>query len=278
MEYIHGWRRIETTDDALVFGSMIHDLIENRPNPLDDIGILEVLSKVKGAPSDRAALEAKAAAVYKVYHKIHNLYKENRVGAEHHFAYTYRFTHNGRKYEVPLMGYIDCVLKEPKGQIAVRETKTRTDLAVDNTSAVLCADLQVNSYFLACEQYLEKFPTKLIYDLVKRPQHKFNPEKESLSQFHERILQMVSSSPETYLHRIKYEVSPEGFNLWRQQILHHHLAEFVEWYKRLEANKWRALEPYNPVSLVGKYGPCDLFNLIVNGSTLGLMRKERNRQ
>lgn len=273
--YIHGWRPIDKKDSALVFGSMMHDLIEHRPDPTNDVAILKIISAVWGSPSDRAVLEAKAAALYKVYHKHYDLPKENRVKAEHEFNYEYKFQFGGKKYSIILKGYIDCVLNHgKKGAIAIRETKTRTDMAIDNTSAALSADLQANSYFLACEQVLGKFPELLIYDLIKKPQHVFNSAKESLSEYHQRVLEAVKEDPSKFFHRIEYRRSPKEFDAWRQSILHPHLAAFIEWYGRLEQNGWKALEPYNPVALVGKYGLCELFELIVNGNTIGLVKKE----
>lgn len=274
LKYTHGWRPLEKKDAALVFGSMMHELIEHRPLPTDEMAILSILQKVWGSPPDRPVLEAKAAALYKVYHKFYNLSTEKRVKAEHEFNYPYEFTHAGKKYSIIIKGFIDCVLERGKNAIAIRETKTRTDMAIDNTTVALTADLQANSYFLACEQVLGKFPELLIYDLIKKPQHVYNPAKETLNVYHRRVLEVVTEDPSKFFHRIEYRRSRSEFNTWRQQILHPHLASFIEWYARLEENGWKALEPYNPVALVGKYGLCDLFELLVNGNTIGLVKKE----
>lgn len=275
LKYIHGWRVVEKKDSALVFGSMMHELIEHCPTPSDEKAIFAVIQKVWGSPPDRPMLEAKAAALYKVYHKFYNLPTERRVKAEHEFSYPYSFKHNGKNYTITIKGFIDCVLEHgKKGALAIRETKTRTDMAIDNTTAALSADLQANSYFLACEQVLGKFPELLIYDLIKKPQHVFNPAKETLSQYHGRVLEVVTEDPSKFFHRIEYRRSQKEFDAWRQQVLHPHLASFLDWYERLEANNWKSLEPYNPVALVGKYGLCELFELIVNGNTIGLVKKE----
>lgn len=284
LKYIQGWRAKQSADDSLLYGAYIHKLIELRPNPEDDNGIREILDKVPGDIPRRVELAAVAAAVYKTYYHFHRLDEEKRIdgGAEKKFEYTYRFTYNGENFAVPMMGYIDCVLDcSPPGakskRIGLRETKTRVDMAIDNTTAMLVADLQTNSYFLACEQTIGAFPETIIYDLVKRPLHKFNPEKESLPQFHKRVAEVVEKEPSNYLYRIVYTRSKSEFNLWRNKVLHPILAKFAHWYRRVEAAGWKQIEPYNPAALNGKYGLCDHFHLIVNNNPLGLERKAPER-
>lgn len=252
----------------------MHNLIEHRPDPADDKAILAVMAKCLGTPSDRPVLEAKIAALYKIYYPLYKLPTEDRIQAEHEFNYVYEFKYRGKPYSIRIKGFIDCLLNLPNNRLAIRETKTRTDMSIDNTTVALVADLQANSYFLAVEQQFGKFPDRLIYDLVKKPQHEWNSAKETLPEFHARVLEAIKAAPERFFHRIAYNRSLAEFNIWRQNILHPHLAEFLDWYRRLEDNNFKALEPYNPVALVGKYGLCDLFHLLVSGNTVGLLKKD----
>jgi hypothetical protein len=303
LSYIQGWRPIEDVDGSLLFGSMMHKLIEDRPGyepsnrekgtilqswEDDDFkrGLLASLQKVKGVLGDRPVIEARAAAVYRVYAHHHKIHNERRIdgGAEKRFHYEYKFKHGGKSYIIPLMGYIDCVYQVDKNNIGIRETKTRRAMDLDNTTVALVADLQVNSYFLACEQYLGKFPTELQYDLVKNPQHEplaantKRPNTESLPDYHSRVFDAVSAEPSNYLQRIPYKRSLAEFNNWRNGILHPHLAEFYNWYQRVKDNGYRSIDPYNPTALVGKYGLSRLFHLVVSGDTRGLTKRTKRRE
>jgi hypothetical protein len=291
LSYIQGWRPIEDVDGSLLFGSMMHKLIEDRPLQLEDDDaylrkLSDSLQKVKGVLGDRPVIEARAAAVYRVYAHHHKIHNEKRIdgGAEKRFHYEYKFKHGGKSYIIPLMGYIDCVYQVDKNNIGIRETKTRRAMDLDNTTVALVADLQVNSYFLACEQYLGKFPTELQYDLVKNPQHEplaantKRPNTESLPDYHNRVFDAVSAEPSNYLQRIPYKRSLAEFNRWRTDILHPHLVEFLDWYKRCQDANYRQINPYNPTALVGKYGLSRLFHLVVSGDTRGLTKRTKRRE
>ena len=285
LSYIQGWKPVEQQDGALYFGSIMHKLIEDRPNGGNLRELEDSMNTVTTTLADANILKAKAAAVYRVYETKHEVHTEDRIdcGAEKRFHYNYGFKCNGKNYDVPLMGFIDCVYRSDKrGNIGIRETKTRSQMDLDNTTVALVADLQVNSYFLACEQELGKFPTELIYDLVKKPGHEplsanTKRDKEGLHDFHNRVFDAVNNDPESFLVRIKYRRSLAEFNNWRQQVLEPHLAEFVEWYRKCEKAKWKQVNPYNPSALVGKYGLCKLFHLVVSGDVSGLTKRDNRR-
>lgn len=234
--------------------------------------------------------------IYLAYWKKQKTLKTKRLKQEYEFRLPYE-TASGRR--VLLRGKIDALDAQADG-IWIQENKSKSEIDQVDIVNQLRFDLQTMFYRIAAQSVYDqngwaKFgPFRGVrYNVIRRPlsggkgsirRHqptKKNPSGESLSEFYDRLRDVIAEEPETYFVRWEVAISDYDIKQFRMKCLDPLIDTLCEWWVQMSirytSNKdiygeGHYVMPYgvfNPLSEGGR-GEADEY--LLTGSKVGLTR------
>ena len=187
--------------------------------------------------------------------------KRKWLSAEARFDYTMS-TNCGM---IPFKGYMDGVYRD-RG-IILHEMKTKSRVDVGQIEETLWLDLQVMTYlWILSKNHPKEQNFGVQYDVIRRPGTL--PKKgESLTAYTKRLSKEVEKDKGHYFVRVNLSVSREHLNQFYEKVLLPILDDMAQWA--------HGAAPHYPTpdALVGRYGPCSMYQAIANHNFTGLRRK-----
>ncbi len=184
---------------------------------------------------------------------------------------------NGR--DIKLRGRFDAILRV-KNDIWIMENKTKSLIDEDGLTAYLPFDLQTMLYAYTCQQEFGVQASGVLYNVVKRPGHRWNPEKESVEEHVLRVEESIVEAPEKYFMRWNTTLTPHDITSYINNILNPLLMQVTMWWDSIKENPFDPFQnganPHhfmNPEGLYTKFGKSSFFELLTRNSTFGLERR-----
>lgn len=243
--------------------------------------------------------------IYIEYWKRHkDVVKREPLMQEEVFCIPYELP-SGR--EVGLRGKfdsVDYIKNGRKKEIWLKENKSKGQIVEGQLQEQLDFDLQTSMYLVALSLKLDKIPTGVIYNVVRRPlsggrhsivRHKARGSKleETPEAFYSRLRSLITSDPGYFFLRWNVEFSTDDIVRFENQFLVPCLEELCddyEWWTfcqerdedpfnhQLRAEQfprhlprhWRL--PYGIYNVIAKGGQSEYDHYLRSGSTVGLER------
>lgn len=212
------------------------------------------------------AVYAKAEAVLLEYFDVPEYkedFKYNWMYTEKEFIVPFSFSmpYTGEKVDTFLRGKIDGGF-ERDGKEELIDHKCKSVINHDALIAMLPFDTQCNMYLLAQLIKTGKMPEAIKYNIIRIPSS--NPKKhESLDDFIAALRDKISKQRDHYFYRIRLQITQNEILDWRDNWLIPNLVQIKRWFDSGCSNL-----TLNPDALYSnKYGLCDFFHLITQGST-----------
>jgi hypothetical protein len=260
------------------FGNIIHFMLEHqftgrKKSPVkvaNEIatGYENVRSKTT-LSTDREQLHLLCQVAKMLFPIYCDYWKEEDAGIEwlareQSFKTPYEFIDlEGKKRTILLRGMRDGLFRNDYGT-GVFETKTKENIDTAGVAAQLKADMQTLFYLFTSRIDLKKQPNQILYNIIRRPGQR--NKNETVDQFVKRIQQDVLKREKHYFMRWEVDVETKDYDKFEQQTLLPILRLFVRWADSLKKNRWDS--PYhltNLNALIGKFGPSEYWDLIING-------------
>lgn len=184
------------------------------------------------------------------------------------------------------------VSKHYSGDLWLMENKTKSIIDSDGLTAYLPSDLQtmLYCYALSREDTQRKLGlggkepvTGIVYNVVKRPGHKWNRDKETLDQHAERIRGIVAEDLAGFFPRWHVSLSQVDIDRYVRETVDPLLEQVLVWWDSIKGNPFSPFvladgrpNPHhlrNPEGLYTKYGKSLYFDLLTRGSMYGLIRR-----
>jgi hypothetical protein len=301
LTYVEGWQETGM-GSALEFGQLFHACLESTAanhntlpnvtqvvnqtiktrceyNPLkkDELEQLKLLGEVVGI-------------LYPIYF---NYWKQNKgiefskqasyVAQEESFEVTHQFSHYPFGSAVPitdsivLRGRFDAIFRY-NGRLWLMENKTKGQIDSEGLTASLTQDIQTMMYCHAIRLKYGECPAGVLYNVIKRPAHRFGV-KDTTASYLGRIQDSVVASPNDYFMRWHVDIDESELEQWLVRTLNPILSEVKRWWDSIKHdpfNPWHSpLHFFNPESLYTKYGRSRYFDFHTRKSTYGLKRRNR---
>jgi hypothetical protein len=269
LKYVEGWEG-GSYSFPMEFGQVFHWLHEqwvsgklsaNLSKALAAYGKEWVRNNPTSTPQAREQQEvgyAMAAAVWPAY-------AEKYFGDRDRHWVTMEARFDVRFGDHKVKGYMDGVWEDDG--LWLHEMKTKSRIDPGQIEETLWLDLQAMTYLNVLRlQYPEKRVAGIQYDVIRRSG--ILPKKdEPLNAYTARLAKEVARDPAHYFTRVNLPVEEAHVDAFRDTVLVPVLHEMSEW-----AAGNRGHYP-TPDALVGKYGPCDMYQAIANHNYTGLRRK-----
>lgn len=204
------------------------------------------------------------------------------VAQERPFVLEHTLPVSGRT--VPMNGRFDGILRLGRQQrLYLMENKTKSQIDSDGLTAYLPFDLQTMIYCFALEKEYKEPVAGIIYNVVKRPGHKHNPDKESLEEHAARVGEIVAENPHEFFMRWHIDLGPDDVANYVNNTLNPILENVMVWWDSIKEDPFNPFvlrdgtrNPHhflNPEGLYTKYGKSRYFELLTRGSMYGLKRR-----
>ncbi len=274
LEYYEGWTS-QNVPMYFTFGHCFHHILENAYLQLHIPTIDEIIKwgnefkedwfkekKLAFSLTDEILIDSiikVAEIMFPIYFKIYfEDFKKNWIITEKLFKVPYK--------ETFLTGKMDGVFETGNEELWLMDHKCLSVINESEIAEDLNLDIQVNLYLYAICKLLDRTPTGLIYNIIRRPGEDFT-KSEGL----EKIAKKVKENPSYYFIRIPYRLAFDELHHWENEQLNPIVDEIEKWY--LEGCP---PNPYlNPQTLKTKYGKCGLYNFIVNNQQAGFFQRNK---
>lgn len=290
--YVEGLRKINMASEPIEFGSCFHDLLADvyacKDRPHSDYVAKCVAKYEKRRNKELGVLTGKQQETMdKIYglndvlmqeylrHHKRDFGEKSTIRStavtpvkwlalERKFTVMHRFA-DGRKF--PIHGIFDGVFEDKKGDLWLFETKTKAMIDADGLPLVLPWDIQVMVYLIALKRVTGRVPKGVLYNVIRRPGHRIG-KKETKPEFYARMKNEVAMRPEHFFLRWEIVLPWSQVLNWKKEFLEPCLQDLRNW--------WEGGPHYmNPCNIIGKYGRCDVFDIIVNDCKVGYKTIER---
>lgn len=272
LEYCEGWQS-KKLPMWFNFGHHVHYILENvytdfkAPTVGDIHDLLRRYQGINFPDPDNEQLrenqlifESVSRLIQTYFFHYNKEFKNNWLHTEKVFKIPFEDTY--------LTGRFDGIFEDESGELWLIDHKCLSIVDEDSLIASLPFDLQVNLYLYAATESFGRFPSGLIYNIIRRPGDRMK-DNESPTKFADRIMLKVLGKLDYYFIRIPLRRDPLELKDWIQNQLRPIISEIREWY-----NNGCFPRYVTPQALVGKYGRCSTFGLITSGSTYGLRKRE----
>jgi hypothetical protein len=149
------------------------------------------------------------------------------------------------------------------------ETKTKSQIDDQAIQSGLRADMQTMFYLYAMKLQYGEYPVEVLYNVVRRPGLIYNPSKETLAGYKDRIIEDIAKRPEWYFKRWQVQVSPSDIDTFVATTLNPILRAMYRWWESIKTHPFdRFKSPShfrNLLALSTKYGKAPLYNLMILG-------------
>ena len=268
LKYIEGWMP-KKVPLSMQFGSLCHKILELHNVEEGTKAYRKEFKKEKDLilPSEYEQLEMAellAEAIMPAYFEAWGANDKKRkwLVKEHRFS---------MKVEgVKFKGFLDGVFRDDQGGIWLFESKFMSQIDDDVIQDSITFDLQCMAYLkYLTTRYDPKTIKGVCYNIVRRPGQRRGA-NESLQKFQARIKNEVSklSNRDHYFKRWLMHITPEEIDKYWDKVLLPVVRHVIHWWDN-------GMPSYpNPMSLVTKYGKCDMFDLIVFDRTEGYRKRK----
>ena len=207
--------------------------------------------------------------------------KQKWIGREKVFKVEHKFGYSRGKFlntkwipdyyqetqKVLLNGMRDGEYRTLKGKLGLFETKTKGSIDDMAIHSGLRADLQTMFYMWSLYLETGEWPTECLYNVIRRPGLIYNPKKETLQQYGQRIGKDIDERPEYYFRRWHVTVLQQDLEAFIRTVLDPALRLMFQWWESIAENPLdRFQSPYHFVNLAGlsnKYGRAPLYELMI---------------
>jgi hypothetical protein len=194
------------------------------------------------------------------------------VALEGEFSVPYVFPDGAKTV---LRGKRDMVFLDAKGGEYILDSKFLSIIEPKIIIKTMPVNFQLNLYIHARAEENKlagrPAPKGAMLNIARRPQTRYNPEKESLSDYAERTAEAVADPkkyPKNFL-RIAMTVAPSETKEWKETTLDPIMDDIRGW--------WDGRYPHyrSPKHVAGKYGLSDMFNLLVENDPSNVYKRTK---
>lgn len=286
LKYVQGWRP-RVCSAAIEFGSAFHDILgrihlgEKSRKAVESVrkGCITSRMTVKEREEMEVLLATAAVTVegYLEHWADHDSEIEWVCREE---AFRFEFSPFMGCQPVPLRGRWDGLFYRPwvkvlktNRPIHVFETKTKQYIDQNAIQDIQSTDLQTMLYSLAAESEKRAPVGGVLYDVVRRTSVKQG--SLPIGEYAKKVRAAIDKDPGWYYMRWRTDLAKTDLPNWVSRVLRPIVRSIVFWWdsvKDLEDPFDSPSHFLNPDALVGRYGNCDLFDLIVRGDKTGLVQ------
>lgn len=163
---------------------------------------------------------------------------------------------------VPIIIVSDGVFRDKQEKVWVQDTKCLSRIDEENILATFDHDLQFMLYLWAYWKMNAECPRGLVMNIIRRP-GQYRRKDERLRTYLDRIRADVANPKRWDHYFIRYEMEltgPSELAKWEETTLNPIMKEMRRWWEGTSAHY------PNPTALVGKYGRCEMFDIITQNS------------
>lgn len=305
MSYVEGWQEVGMMS-SLEFGQLFHACFEataRNHNQLpnvdrvvkDTIKFRDSLSPLdKEGMKDIKILGEIVKMMYPIYFDFWKKNKgiefagnaeyiaqEEPFEVQHTFPVFYQtpdgFTES--THRIILRGRFDAILRI-NGRIWLMENKTKSQIDHEGLTAYLSQDMQTMMYCQAIYLKYGEYPEGVLYNVVKRPGHRFGV-KDTAQSYLQRIQDSVVQEPQDYFMRWHVSIGEAELQQWVTRTLDKVLYQVWKWWNSIKNDPfqpWSSPEHFhNPESAYTRFGRSRYFNYYTRNTTHGLRKILRKR-
>lgn len=271
---------------ALEFGTMIHIAIQQHGDPACKSSPQEIIDGVCASYHDSRVGQlskldiatmsktiAAAEAVFPLYCQTvgEDDKKQRFIAHEQYFEVPHQFpVGKGLSHStINLRGVRDGAYRTGKADyLGLFETKTKSNIDDNAIISGLRADLQTMFYLHSMRLSYNETPKEVLYNVIRRPGQKFL-DRDTYATFKQRIIDDIKKRPTHYTRRYEVNVLQSDLDTFRDKVLDPSLRVMLHWWESVKDHPFdRFKSPYHFVNLNAlytKYGPCQLYGLMVLG-------------
>jgi PD-(D/E)XK nuclease superfamily len=150
--------------------------------------------------------------------------------------------------------------------IKLFETKTKSQVNLDDLIDTLWFEFQVNLYIWAIKKTYKQVPAGINYNILRKTSLTRHV-SESLSEFGNRIRQDIKKRPEFYFIRLDITVQDRDMKIFEIE-LEKIVQEFIDW------RKGKLATYRNTSECITKYGRCSYLNICSKGDYTGHYKRK----
>ncbi len=268
---LEGWMS-PTPNEALFFGSLFHNLLEDhytkcKPDEIINLDnfLKEQQKKAKGIKGEIIEKSfAMAEALYEPYVQ----FWDKADSTKNWQALEPVFDVEGPLTDLRLRGRIDGVFKTKTGDLWLLETKTKSRVDEAGLMEQLNLDFQ-NLFYINAAEIIFKQPIKgVLYNVIRKPQLR-QKNGEDLSSFARRMEEDVVKRPEFYFIRYEISYTRRAVKEFKEELTCM-LEEFIYWLSALPRNPARKRR----VSCTARWN-CEFLSACSQNSMAGYIQKRK---
>ncbi len=300
MSYVEGFQEAGMIG-AIEFGQCFHNCLEataangNVPPSAHEIVKKYIKKRVREAKlrgNDKLSLEQLGQITAMMYPLYHEFWRHNNgiefqpnaqfVAQEESFEVPYSFVGpDNMVINMKLRGRFDAIFRSD-GSLWLMENKTKSQIDSEGLTASLSMDLQTMMYCLAIKLKYGEYPAGVLYNVIKRPGHRFGV-RDTPASFLQRIQDAVVANPNEYFMRWHVDINEVELDDWTSRSFNPILFQVRRWWDSIKKdpfNPWKS--PWenfvNPEALYTRYGKSKYFGYYTRKSLFGLRRTSKKRK
>lgn len=274
LSYIEGLQHVRI-NEPMEFGSLFHLCLEHRGklSPIEAMMPYRETA-VQTHKNNQDYINAldhlihQVNAIFPAYEKTYPLRKEPKVA------------HSERSFSIPInvlgvdfcmRGKIDSEIHTKGKKLGLKEVKTKSTIDKEKIRYLLKCDLQTLIYLWAMRKEHGHCPTKLLYDVVKRPTLLVT-KRETLKQHYERVAEHALTRANDYFFRWTVDpITDADLDKFEETLLMPLLRCFVSWWLEVRHRPFNRFESplhhLNLKSLSDPWRKSDFYDYLVLGQT-----------
>jgi hypothetical protein len=266
---------------AMEFGTIFHKALEFAAHGKTSSQIITELFKFYKDTTVDHDLIRQACILVPHYNKYYESERKTYVAQEEVFDIPYKSCVTGKI--VRLRGRRDEVYQVGK-TLWLQENKTKTTIDETKILLTLPHDLQTMLYvYSMTHDYAGRRIGGVLYNVIRRPMLR-QGQKESESQFYQRLNEHVSDDPSHYFKRYEVELVPSDIQRFFNETLVPIVENIVVWWESVKRNPFEPWmdeqgnpNPHHYRTPFGIFDPMtigvgDYFDYVTSGSEIGLER------
>lgn len=270
LNYWEGWTK-DVFSEALAFGIAFHDCLSKTDGATDLdwqrhrwLGYYSEQQKADEMPfKQRKDFELMVGKV----HTLASAYRDHWQSEDEKIEWVVREEVFKVKTSLGLFtGRWDGVFRDKDGRLWIHETKTASQIDEDGIALTLPFNVQSMLYSYAAQEHFQEPVHGVLYDVIRKPQIKQG--KQTLGAFLTRIKDDIAERPKFYYLRWRFTLSQSALKSWKTHWLPTAITDITDWAYAVSSCD-KPINYMNPSALVGKYGRCQLFDMICTGSKKG---------
>lgn len=281
LKYFDGWTS-KNYNEAFHFGECLHYVLQH--------AYLETTCPLSGAMNcliksyqeiwekeQNTSFTTEQERIFEgIYARVEVLIRVYKERYKKDWENNWLWTENNFKIEYPiglrktfLQGKIDGGFETPDGKVWLIDHKTMSIIDIDMIVGKLPFDTQCMLYLLAYKLMTGKYPAGIVYNIIRKPQHKQGDK--TIEEFQEYLETKIREEPDHFFIRRRLQILPQEIDEWEKNWLIPNLKVIERWFNAGCSGPEFTL---NPDSLETKYGKCEMFDLLTGGNSYGFYKRE----